>query len=203
MIGGLLINFYIGSFYLWGNIAIYVLSYFHQTDTDMSYNFIFLVDAFMVLANWLGNMLGTTLFQDQKISTQCLIALGGFGSLAGIFLASYTTNFYWFLLCYAGVQGVGAGMCYMAPLICGWEWYPDRKGLVSGVMVAGYGFSSFIFSLVSMELVNPNDEAPHVHDKGNAEVTYFDGKVANRVPSMLRTLVIIWFALVSLSLCLV
>ena len=62
---------------------------------------------------------------------------------------------------YALIQGFGAGMCYMSPLICAWEWFEDKKGFVSGLMVAGYGFSSFLFSLLSTELVNPKDEKPY------------------------------------------
>jgi len=45
---------YLGTFFLWGNISIYVLSYFHEANPTASYSFIFLVDSFLVLANWIG-----------------------------------------------------------------------------------------------------------------------------------------------------
>ena len=45
---------YLGCFFLWGNISIYVLSYFHEKSPDASYDFIFLVDSFLVLSNWIG-----------------------------------------------------------------------------------------------------------------------------------------------------
>ena len=45
---------YLGSFYLWGNISIYVLSYFYYYDPSMSYNFIYLVDTVLGLSKWIG-----------------------------------------------------------------------------------------------------------------------------------------------------
>ena len=52
---------YLGCFFLWGNISIYVLSYFHEKSPDASYDFIFLVDSFLVLSNWIGYQVGTYL----------------------------------------------------------------------------------------------------------------------------------------------
>ena len=45
---------YLGCFFLWGNISIYVLSYFYAIDNNTSYGFIFLVDTLLILANWCG-----------------------------------------------------------------------------------------------------------------------------------------------------
>ena len=65
-----MLNLFTGSFYLWGNIGIYVLSYYHQEDKSLSYDFIFLVDTFGVLAAWLGNMTGTHLFQTNILTVR-------------------------------------------------------------------------------------------------------------------------------------
>ena len=54
LIGGVSIMLYLGCFFLWGNISIYVLSYFHEKNPSASYDFIFLVDSFLILANWCG-----------------------------------------------------------------------------------------------------------------------------------------------------
>ena len=90
----------------------------------------------------------------------------------------------------------------MAPLICAWEWFPKKKGLITGIMVSSYGFSSFIFSLTSTELVNPDDLRPTIYDKEN-DVSYFDKTVANRVPTMLRILSLIWIVLVITGIVLI
>ena len=34
----------------------------------------------------------------------------------------------------------------MVPLVCGWEYFPERKGLVSGMIEAAFGIGAFSFS---------------------------------------------------------
>lgn len=186
-----MLNIYTGCFFLWGNISIYVLSYFYMTDKDMSYDFIFIVDLLLVLSNWLGYQVGTQLFENYRFQARNLILLGGLISLFGVFMCSFATNLGTFLVFYCLFNGIGCGMLYFIPLICAWEWFPERKGIVSGIIIGGYGFGSFIFSFLSTYLVNPNDEQPSIYDKKN-DVTYFDEKVASRTPMMLRILAIIW-----------
>ena len=84
-------------------------------------------------------------------------------------------------------------------LICAWEWYPNKKGLVTGLTLGGYGFGSFIFAQISTKLVNPNSDNPSIYDEKN-DVTYFDQSVADRVPFMIRTLVFIWIFLVAIGI---
>lgn len=193
-------NLFLGTFYLWGNIGIYVLSYYHQFDHSLSYDFIFLVDTFAVLAGWLGFMTGTNLYQN-KFGLRWVCTIGGFSGLSGLVIASYSTDVYSFIFFFAGVQGFGLGMCYMPPLICAWEWFPEKKGLVSGLQSGSYGFSSLIFGFVSYRLVNPDDKKPSIYVPEN-DVTYFEASVANRVPEMLRTLAIMWSILLIVSLVL-
>lgn len=54
VIGGVFLMLYLGCFFLWGNISIYVLSYFHEESPSASYDFIFLVDSMLVLSNCMG-----------------------------------------------------------------------------------------------------------------------------------------------------
>ena len=93
-------------------------------------------------------------------------------------------------------------MCYMVPLICGWEWFPNNRGLVTGVTLGGYGFGSFIFAQVSTQLVNPDNLStdPNLTD-GN--IDFFDPVVADRVPYMIQTLVYIWICIVFISVLLI
>jgi len=41
--------------------------------------------------------------------------------------------------------GVGIGMAYVVPIAVGIKWYPDKKGLVSGLGVAGFGFGATLW----------------------------------------------------------
>ena len=119
-------------------------------------------------------------------------------ALVGVYISSYTTTLATYLPLYCLMNGLGCGMNYLLPLICGWEWFPHKKGLVSGLTLGGYGFGSFIFSLISTELVNPQGLDPTIED---GDITYYGPEVADRVPYMLRTLVYIWAGFVFVALC--
>lgn len=62
VVGSVIYMLYLGCCFLWGNISIYVLSLFRQKQPDASYDFIFLVDSFLVLASYVGYQVGTYLF---------------------------------------------------------------------------------------------------------------------------------------------
>ena len=100
------------------------------------------------------------------------------------------------------LNGVGTGMSYLVPLICAWEWFPEKKGRMTGIILGGYGFSSFIFAYLSSKLVNPDDLKPEIYDATN-NVTYFGDEVADRVPFMIRTLAGIWTIFLLTSICLI
>lgn len=188
---------YLGCFFLWGNISVYVLSYFHYYNPDASFSFVFLVDMFLVLFNLTGYQVGTFLFKVRGWHPKIVLAIGAVLSLLGNFLSSYTTTIAPYLACYTLMNGIGCGMCYMVPLICGWEHLPSKRGLVTGICLGGYGFGSFIFSQVSSALVNP-DKTPVIDDPSQ-EVNFYPADVADNVPFMIRNLVYIWIGLVVVS----
>ena len=119
--------------------------------------------------------------------------MGGSISLAGVFISSYALKLKVFLFFYCVVYGLGSGMCNIAILIFAWEWFPKKKGFITGLLLGAYGFGSFVFILVSTKLVNPDGENATHKDNG---FNYFDKDVADRVPYMLRTLVYIWSGMV-------
>lgn len=52
------------------------------------------------------------------------------------------TNF-WAIALFVGlVGGCGIGTAYMVPIAVGMRWFPDKKGLITGLAVAGFGFGA-------------------------------------------------------------
>ena len=76
---------------------------------------------------------------------------------------------------------------YIVPVVCGWEYFPNHKGLVSGVVIGAFGFGSFIFNLVSTALINPNN----IPD----EEGLFPREVYENVPRALRIMLGCWTGL--------
>jgi OFA family oxalate/formate antiporter-like MFS transporter len=61
------------------------------------------------------------------------------GGLAG------GTNFYATLLFVGVIGGSGIGLAYVVPIAVGMRWFPDRKGLITGLAVAGFGFGAMLW----------------------------------------------------------
>jgi OFA family oxalate/formate antiporter-like MFS transporter len=47
------------------------------------------------------------------------------------------------------IAGAGIGLAYVVPIATAVKWFPDKKGLVSGLAVAGFGFGAFIWILIA------------------------------------------------------
>ena len=70
---------------------------------------------------------------------------------AGIFgtgLSITLNNHFLFLAFYGCVSGIGLGLGYIAPVATLVKWFPDRRGLATGLAIMGFGFASMIFGPV-------------------------------------------------------
>ncbi|MBN2684284.1 MAG: MFS transporter [Pontiellaceae bacterium] len=53
------------------------------------------------------------------------------------------------LLSLGGLVGGGIGFGYVCPLSVGMKWFPEKKGMVTGVAVAGFGFGAILLSSIA------------------------------------------------------
>src|SRR5207249_2974482 len=74
-----------------------------------------------------------------------VVALTG-GALygLGIFLASFTHRLSWLYLTYGVVGGIGLGLAYIVPVAVLVKWFPDRRGLITGIAVGGFGAGALV-----------------------------------------------------------
>ncbi len=47
------------------------------------------------------------------------------------------------------IGGSGIGLAYVVPIAVGVKWFPDKKGLLTGLAVAGFGFGAFLWILMA------------------------------------------------------
>src|SRR5436309_2660601 len=90
--------------------------------------------------------------QDRR-GPKLVAALGGALFSLGFFLASYTQSLTMFYLTAGVVAGTGSGFGYVVPTAVGAKWFPDKRGLVVGLMVGGYGAGSGIFGPIASSLI--------------------------------------------------
>ena len=70
------------------------------------------------------------------------------------------------------------------PLRICYEYFPEHKGTVSGIIIGGFGFGSFLFGFISTALINPNNYS--------TIDGYYEKDVANNVPGAIRLFAMIW-----------
>ena len=168
VLGGVCIHLFCGNLYLWGNISTYVVTYFHYQGDDAAT----LRDASMVLTlSFTSQCIFTPIgpYLQKRMNPKVLVSIGGIIMCLSILFASYTTSWWWFIFWYALGFPMGIGIVYWPPIMCGWEWFPEHKGLVSGLIVAGYGFGAFFFGFLSTAIANPENYAPAKPDDGSGD----------------------------------
>jgi MFS transporter, OFA family, oxalate/formate antiporter len=91
----------------------------------------------MVIAGRLMPKLG-----PQKLAMSGGVVLGLGYLLAGLLGG---TDF-WRIFFFVGViGGSGIGLAYVVPIAVGMSWFPDKKGLITGLAVAGFGFGATLW----------------------------------------------------------
>ena len=83
-----------------------------------------------------------------------IVALSG-GALygLGVFLASFSHSLSWLYLSYGLIGGIGLGLGYIVPVAVLVKWFPDRRGLITGIAVGGFGAGALITAPVATRLI--------------------------------------------------
>ncbi|KAL4478659.1 hypothetical protein ABPG74_006894 [Tetrahymena malaccensis] len=188
LIGGFLLLFMNGSMFLWGQLNVYVTSYYRQKeDTNLDLSVGGAIFPVMMASFGLGLPLGIKLL---KIFGQARISLliSATISCIMIIISSYTQRFYQFIIVYGIISGITQGSIFFVPIYLGYLYFPSNRGLVTGINSFGYALNSFLFGLIFFKLVNPN-ELPQISNSDG--YSYFEGisvSVAQAVPQAIRSI---------------
>lgn len=84
---------------------------------------------------------------QDRIGPRIPALLGGIIFSTGYILAGYSSGTFLALEIFIGVfSGIGGGLCYICPLVCAVKWFPNRKSLVTGIVVSAYAGSAIFVS---------------------------------------------------------
>jgi OFA family oxalate/formate antiporter-like MFS transporter len=73
----------------------------------------------------------------------------------GVFLASFSAHKLWWLyLSYGLIGGIGLGFAYIVPVAVLVKWFPDRRGLITGIAVGGFGAGALITAPLATHLIH-------------------------------------------------
>src|SRR5215467_9065571 len=85
-------------------------------------------------------------FLVDRFGPKLLISVGAIMSGGGWVLSSYVDNIWALYFTYGVICGFGTGIIYVGIIGLMVRWFPDRRGLATGLAAAGYGFGAFFTS---------------------------------------------------------
>jgi len=91
--------------------------------------------------------------QDRK-GPRLVATIGGLLLGVGMILSGFTNSLAWLYMSYGVIGGLGIGLAYVTPITTCVKWFPDKKGLITGLAVFGFGAGSIIFAPLWTLLIN-------------------------------------------------
>jgi len=146
-IAGILLQMALGAVYAWSVFRVPLAKQFHWTISQVTLTFTI---AIMVLgfASFFGGL------WLKRVGPRVVAMTGGALYGAGIFLASFSNHGLWWLyLTYGVIGGIGLGLGYIVPISVLVKWFPDRRGLMTGIAVGGFGAGALVTAPIATRLI--------------------------------------------------
>ncbi|WP_455462971.1 L-lactate MFS transporter [Candidatus Hodarchaeum mangrovi] len=158
LIPAVLIQLCLGSIYAWSKFqtalnsasGVYVWEKL-LTQLPFTFGLAFFAIAMIFAGRWQDRV------GPKKVATIGGILLGVGYLLAGfvdiIAQGDQLLGFIWLAISYGVISGVGIGFAYVCPIATLVKWFPDYKGLITGVAVAGFGLGAFFLLYIEEFLI--------------------------------------------------
>jgi MFS transporter, OFA family, oxalate/formate antiporter len=142
----------LGAVYGWSVFKIPLMKAHGWAETSVQLNF-----TLAILFLGVGTVIGG-LWQDRvgprKVATVAGV-LYGIGYLVASYGAAHS-SLSTLYLGYGVLSGIGMGMGYITPVATLVKWFPDKRGLMTGVAVCGYGAGALIMAPIATKMVQAN-----------------------------------------------
>lgn len=139
--GGILIQVCLGAIYAWSAFTakLTVAPFdFTRTQTQVIFS-VGLLSFAIVMALVAGKW-------QARSGPRVVAATGGVILGLGYLLAGFSgTSFAGLLIGIGILGGAGIGLAYVCPIAALVKWFPDKKGMITGLAVAGFGFGALIW----------------------------------------------------------
>ena len=146
-LAGILLQIVLGSVYAWSIFRSPLVKQFHWTISQVTLTFTICI-VVVGFAAFLGGL------WLSKTGPKTVGVTGAFLYGLGTMLASLSADRLSVLyLTYGVLGGIGLGFAYIVPVSVLVKWFPDRRGLITGVAVGGFGAGALITAPVATRLI--------------------------------------------------
>lgn len=144
------IHISIGSVYAWSVYTKPLIEKFGWELADTQFTFSLAIFFLGISAAFLGHYL-----EKKGPRKSGLLAAIFFGiGIAGSGVAIYLESIYLLYLFYGVFGGIGLGLGYITPVSTLVKWFPDKRGLATGLAIMGFGFAALVSSPVIVYLIS-------------------------------------------------
>jgi len=150
VIGGVLIIMCLGVAYAWGVFLMPIAKEFGwgRGETSLAVSILLLVfSVFMVI----GGMC------EKRYGPRVTATLGGIFVSLGWVLAYFTQSLWWLYISYGLLAGIGTGLSYLPAISTGVKWFPDKRGLITGIVIFGFGFGAAFLAPLAARFIELYD----------------------------------------------
>lgn len=137
-----------GSVYAWSIFVAPLRAGFHFSSVQPQIVFGFIIAAFTVTMLFVGRI-------ERKTGPRITAIIGAVLFSSGYLLASFSGgNFILILLGIGILSGSGMGFGYVTVLVNIVRWFPGRRGLAAGIVVAGFAGGALLLSLIAQPILD-------------------------------------------------
>lgn len=149
---GLVQMLFLGSMYAWSYFKVALGETFPMwTQKQITLNFTLMMCVFCIGGVLAGKISGRVSKQTQ-VRASGVLMFAGFLGVSLLPQGKPAAALVMMYLCYGGLNGLGTGIAYNAIQSSIQPWFPDRSGLVSGMLLMALGFGSLILGNVAAAL---------------------------------------------------
>lgn len=146
VVGGLIVQFCLGALYTWSVFQKPIQEIFGWSTTQVSLAFSINLAFIPVLMIFAGRLL-------PKYGPTKMVIFGAAVLSSGLLIASRTSSLAMLYIGYGVLGGAGIGLTYGIPIATCVKWFPDKRGMITGLIVAGFGLGSVFYAPVATILV--------------------------------------------------
>jgi MFS transporter, OFA family, oxalate/formate antiporter len=146
-VAAILLQMALGAVYAWSVFRAPLAKQFHWTIPQVTLTFTIAIFV-LGFASFFGGL------WVRQVGPRAVAMTGGLLYGAGVFLASFSSQGLWWLyLTYGVIGGIGLGFSYIVPISVLVKWFPDRRGLMTGIAVGGFGAGALVTAPVATRLI--------------------------------------------------
>src|SRR5262245_60672058 len=136
----------LGAVYAWSVFLNPLRDHFAASKVEVSLTFTITLAVLGITAGFGGSL-------QRRIGPRATASLGGVLYGAGVLLSGLAPGLMTLYLAHGVLGGIGLGLGYIVPLTVLIGWFPDKRGLITGLAVTGFGLGALVTGPLATQLI--------------------------------------------------